>query len=191
MKNKKTKTEIKDETVSFNPLAGSSTADKINAIKNTDIEPSKHSISLSVNENLILRFEELLNSFKGVTKAFFTYPSKVQLFETGCHFLKNHLSEKKQYKDAPEQFIKYIGRKGKRPSSPEHEIRKSNAKPLYLTVDNEVYTIYYDLIYSFLSKKGDIANPYYSSAYYFKDFIELLADNFEGLCQYEIKNPKS
>ena len=191
MKNKKTKTEIKDETVSFNPFVAS-TADKIKAIKTkTDTEAAKHSISLSVNEDLIIKFEELLNSFKGVTKAFFTYPSKVQLFETGCHFLKEHLSKKKQYKIAPEQFIKYIGRKGKRPSSPEHEIRKGNAKPLYLTVDNEVYDIYYNLIYSFLIKKDDIANPYYSSAYYFKDFIELLTDNFDALCKYEIRNPKS
>ena len=150
----------------------------------------KQAVNLAVNKNLIIRFEELLNRFKGKTKAYFTYPSKVQLFETGCAFLKHRYTSNGIYHSAPANFKKFISRKGKRPKSDEHEVRKGNNKAMYLTISEETFETYYNLIFSFLRDRNDIGSEYYSSSYFFYDFVIQLEELFEELCQFEINFPR-
>lgn len=185
------KIEVQDEEFTL-PVKRSAEQEHIDIINAPSSLKSnvKHSISLVVNQKLILEFEELLNNFKNKTKAYFTYSSKVQLFETGCLFLKEQMQSKGNYMEAPKDFIKYISRKGKRPTSPDHQERKGDSKSMFLTISEESFDIYYNLVYSFLTEKKDIANQYYSTSYFFKDFLDILNKDFKGLCKYEKDNPR-
>jgi hypothetical protein len=188
---KSNKLEVKDEefTLHIATSEEQKNIDIINAPSSLKTN-ARHSMSLVVNQKLILEFEELLNKFKSKTKAYFTYSSKIQLFETGCLFLKEQMQSKGNYEEAPKDFIKYISRKGKRPTSPEHQERKGNSKSMFLTISEDSFDIYYNLVYSFLNEKKDIANQYYSTSYFFKDFLDMLNKDFKGLCKYEKDNPR-
>lgn len=188
-KNQKIDVVDKEFTLSLNKSTAQQDIDKINSVDEKD-KNSKHALNLVVNKKLILKFEQLLGRFKKKTNAYFTYPSKVHLFETGCYFLRSLMTENNTYHTAPKAFIKHIGRKGKRPYTDEHNERKGNSRPMYLTVDTEVSEIYYNLIYSFLRSKDDIGSQVYSTSYFFKDFIELLSTNYHELCAFESKNPR-
>ena len=159
-------------------------------IRSSDEPTTRQSINLVVNPNLIFQFEQILNKFKGKTEAYFSYPSKVQLFETGCIYLEKNFKEKGMYFDAPNKFVLFVSRKGKRPQSEERDVRKGSGKAMFLNLTPDTITIYYNLIYSFLKDKNDIGNEYYSASYFFFDFVNLLENNFEALCQYERDFPR-
>lgn len=151
---------------------------------------NRQSINLVVNPKLIFQFEEILNKFKGATEAYFTYPSKVQLFETGCSFLEDNFKSRSIYSKAPANFVKFISRKGKRPQSDERDMRKGSGKAMFLNLTANTIDIYYNLIFSFLKEKNDVGNEYYSASYFFYDFVTLLDSHFDSLCQYENDNPR-
>ena len=128
---KKEKIESKDEIVEFDPSQKptKSTQEKINAIQ--DVQTfSKKQLNLVVNPKITLELDKLLVKFKEVTEAYFTYPTKVQLFETGCYFLKEHFTNKKEYHVAPKPFLKNISRKGKRRSSISIRVIQHNLRNL-------------------------------------------------------------
>lgn len=191
-RNKIAKEEVKNTTTGLPDMTRSvqGSIDRINETPDNQKLITKHSISLVVNEKLIFQLEDLTNKFKGKTKAYFTYPSKVQLFETGCLFVEHLYKDKNQYHIAPPDFIKHIGRKGRRPVSPEHEERKGNGQTLYLNINSDILDSYYNIIYSFLKLKEDIGNQYYSPAFFFKDFIDILEKHFTALCKYEKDHPR-
>lgn len=164
------------------------TTTSVKKIKNNN--SLKQGISFVINPELIIEFEELYNRFRKKTQAYFTYSSKAQLFEVGCIFLEKQYKSKRKFKKAPEKFIAFITRKGKRTAGNQHELRKGSGKAMFISIEADIVQTYYDIIYTFMNQKGDIGNESYSTSYFFYDFLTLLNENFDDFCKYETDNPK-
>ncbi len=188
---KKEKIPVKDEV--FDPTALTTTQSHIEAINNHNETPlnDRSALNLTVNADLILAFEVLLNNFKQKTKAYFTYNGKTQLFVTGCRFIKHQQQEQGIFEKAPAAFIQMITRKGRRPQSEQQYIRKGNPKVMYLNLDTDTYHSYFDIMYSFLKARSEQGSNVYSTSYFFKDFLDTLQNDFNALCAYEKAFPLS
>lgn len=132
-------------------------------------------INFSVKKNIYTRFNKLL--FETMIKFDDKY-SNSYIFTLGVKFLKNELSNKKEFQVAPNFFLKIVTKVGRRKNT-DRTPAKNEGKFIQGTVAQNILTNYINLMYSFYTKSDDfdMAENNLSTAYFFYDFVELLENN--------------
>ncbi len=153
----------------------------------TEVKTKKH-LRLVVSKDHITDFETLFKRFVEETETYWVNTSRVHLFVLGTLYLEQKYKKANTYHEAPEDFVKFISRKGNRQKSEESTLRKTEATPMFFEVNPEVFQAYYSIIYSFLLTKNDAHNLSYSASYFFKDFLDLLQNSFKSFCTFGKKN---
>ena len=153
----------------------------------TEVKIKKH-LRLVVSKGHITEFEAFFKRFVEETETYWVNTSRVHIFVLGTLYLEQKYKNANTYHEAPEDFVKFISRKGNRQKSEESTLRKTEATPIFFEVDPEVFRAYYSIIYSFLLTKNDVHNLSYSASYFFKDFLDLLQNSFKSFCTFGKKN---
>lgn len=124
----------------------------------------------------IARFSDICIRFQGEVKNF-AFSKQSDYFEAFIDFVANKYQTSKLYSEAPDDFIKYIQRKGVRPNMPD----LGPKEVFYLRPSNSRYKKYLDILYSFLQKYGDVMDPLYSTTYFFKDFLNIVEKDLDKI----------
>lgn len=164
---------------------------KVETIKVQDAingdEIKKH-LRLVVSKDHKDEFEALFKRFVERTETYWTNTSRVHLFVLGTLYLEQKYEKENMLHEAPDDFVKFISRKGNRPKTTESTLRKAFATPMFFEVDPTIFQAYFNIIYSFLMAKDDTNNLSYSASYFFKDFLDLLENSFKTFCVFGKKN---
>lgn len=163
------------------------TVTKVSAVVNSDTKDKKH-LRLVVSNELVVDFEAFFKRFVEETETYWVNTSRVHIFVLGTRYLEQKYKKANTYHKAPEDFIKFISRKGNRAKTDESTKRKLNPVPMFFEVSSDVFQTYFDIIYSFLLKNNDVHNTSYSASYFFQDFVDLLDNSFKSFATYGRKN---
>ena len=145
-------------------------------------------LNLIIHHPLNARFNILHNSFIIKTQVY-DIASKNAFLSQMIQFLTDYFKKEGFLKHAQDDFIFFIGRRGKRPKS-DRFFPKKEGTGLFFRIPKPYYSQYIDLIYSFLANRDDLYNRSYSVSYFFEDFLDLIELHFESFVQQYIKNKK-
>lgn len=196
MSKKTTKQEVKDEDVSFgasiSPSEKYSNISKAAEAFNSE-EPEEKivteknyekSITFSIHKELSNTFHSL---FKQYEIAIFDHNYEIidqkQFFTTVISFYVDILKEQKDFKIAPEGFLKSVTRKGRRATT-DRTRKLEDRSHLFLGITKNTYDDYFNIMFSFIKMNNDLDPTVFSTSYFFYDLVDFITENIEEIIKY-------
>jgi len=174
---KQKKQTISNDDFSIDLSNVSKATEKLNVDKGITPIATK-GIYLPLQVNTYNKFNDYFNKFIKETESY-KFPKK-NMFLSAC---VDYLHRSQKATIAPDAFVKHITRRGKRVKS-DRSYSKEETEILSLKIDEQCYLKYIDLMHNFLLKENNLYNLYYSIPYFFYDFMDMIAVNFEDIVLY-------
>ncbi|QKX07704.1 hypothetical protein HN014_22150 (plasmid) [Aquimarina sp. TRL1] len=197
MSKKQYKQETFDEDVSFSGGKSgfkniSSAAEKFNSdikpINQPKSEEKEKGFKLVVHYQTFDRFMVCQRKYEDlIYKKFRTTRARKYFLTATIQYWVDYLKSNNLYKEAPGNFIYNATRKGRRKKN-ERSFSSSEKVEEFFGISNQIYTSYFDLMFSFVEANNKLDPSIFTTSYFFYDLVDFTEKHIDKIIQWEIDN---